>query len=260
MSRPPALRGVGRHRQHISSLPRAPGVSTPCFAGRWSSLACSRFSWPCSFCLDPLLCGALVVTPPVSKGRTHMNRCLDPLLCGALVVTFAVYYGWKAVVCLDPLLCGALVVTATVSETKQVKTVSRPPALRGVGRHSSGTGEFCWTGTESRPPALRGVGRHKDTALETQKQVKVSTPCFAGRWSSPRTLVLRHDQLVGLDPLLCGALVVTRPPPSHRRRRSCLDPLLCGALVVTLTLGSVFAPSRRSRPPALRGVGRHWSS
>ena len=62
----------------------------------------------------------------------------------------------------------------------------------------------------------------------------VSIPFIAGQWSLRKGMEATADKDIGLNPLHCGAVVASLPPPKGGGEPfACLNPLHCGAVVAS---------------------------
>jgi len=207
----PSLRGSGRFVRPLARPPAAHRDSIPFIAGQWS------------------------LRPASEEAGQVRGRRLNPLHCGAVVASSR----WPA-----------------TGPAKPSSTQS--PSLRGSGRFRGGA-RVDWAPLPStQSPSLRGSGRFRGLRRRRPGRKRDSIPFIAGQWSLHFRRCgcgarRRRDSI----PFIAGQWSLRTPPPSAEwRTGDGLNPLHCGAVVASSPPPTGWRRRAWTQSPSLRGSGR----
>ena len=235
MSQSPSLRGSGRFRRS-SPAPRSPygeRSQSPSLRGSGRFRPRSAPTSPRNAGLNPLHCGAVVASSAAFAEPACAVASQSPSLRGSgrfrsRAPAFA--RGRQVSI---PFIAGQWSLPCAGPCRPCPPSGSQSPSLRGSGRFPPPPSPHGGRRNGSQSPSLRGSGRFSST-----------------RWK-------RRCRGAGLNPLHCGAVVASRPPPhGGGARRGCLNPLHCGAVVA-----SRRRPTRRPtrRSVSIPFIAGQWS-
>ena len=158
---------------------------------------------------------------------------------------------------LNPLHCGAVVASKGGSpRAPRRREVSIPFIAGQWSLHEARPGKDKRV-FASQSPSLRGSGRFGMRIGAWRRAPRVSqSPSLRGSGRFSLLKRLRNVVAEGLNPLHCGAVVASTPPPTRRRApRSSQSPSLRGSGRFPFAIQPRL-PKAGSQSPSLRGSGR----
>ena len=90
----------------------------------------------------------------------------------------------------------------------------------------------------------------------TPQAKEVSIPFIAGQWSLRKPRHARRRNGARFNPLHCGAVVASRPPPPHGEGQGGFNPLHCGAVVASIR---PVRGGRRGAGVSIPFIAGQWS-